>query len=319
LITGRTFREYRIGRILRTGGVGVVRSCSKKGMLNLAMKVVNCKNEEDWKSVEAEAQLLRELSASKHPNILPFEESIELPDQNMFIIITERLDIDLLDYANSALCPKEDNRFLDRYDIFLDCFDAVLSALHHMHSSGYVHFDVKPENVLLKMRVDTHGEKTVQQTKLADFGHCKYLGSSNKAKGVTGTVGYFAPEMVTQECYNGAMADMWSLGCSAVQVVFGQDAYADSCKEPSLQLIETYRRVKKLFKEPNREMFKEMQSVVDLFLPEVVEILLHDITPKRTAGCPAMEHLIHSTVTLNPITRADAESLRAELKQLRRR
>jgi len=318
LITGRCVHGYRLGRILRTGGSGMVRLCSKKGQLNLAIKIVNYKNSEELESLHSEAGLLKTVSEGCSQYILAFEECIELPEHNIFMIITERMDIDLLDYANSALCPKFAEYPIQRHNIFLDVYDGVLSALVHMHSKGYTHFDIKPENILLGLDL-IHPSKKITGTKIADFGHCKYLGPSNKATGVTGTVGYFAAEMVYSKVYDGPMADMYSLGCSVVQISVGQEYYVSYCLEPSSQMIHIYRGIKLEAPDLTSEMMRRIKNKTDEFLPMAMQTFHEQVLPTVLADFPLMKHLVKGTFTLDPEERTDAETLRAEIRQLRKK
>lgn len=45
-------------------------------------------------------------------------------------------------------------------------FVQILQAVEHLHSQGIVHFDIKPENILLRNR----GDSTIPEVMLADFG-----------------------------------------------------------------------------------------------------------------------------------------------------
>lgn len=72
--------------------------------------------------------------------------------------------------------------------------------------------DVKPENVLLA------ADGTV---KLSDFGFGSLPESARHGDGLLrtscGTPNYIAPEVLSQRAYDGAAADVWSLGEHAFQ------------------------------------------------------------------------------------------------------
>jgi serine/threonine protein kinase len=77
----------------------------------------------------------------------------------------------------------------------------ILIALRHIHNLGYVHRDVKPENILLL------GDDDLPDTYIADFGFTAYGPFTERC----GTAGYEAPELVFGAPY-GAPVDMWAFG-----------------------------------------------------------------------------------------------------------
>lgn len=88
----------------------------------------------------------------------------------------------------------------------------VLLALMGMHNAGYVHSDIKPNNILWKM---AHGKMKVL---LADFGltfHIRELeqSSSFSLNGLYGSLLFTAPELLLGTEQNDPfMAEMWALG-----------------------------------------------------------------------------------------------------------
>jgi len=94
----------------------------------------------------------------------------------------------------------------------------VAGALHTSHQKGYVHRDVKPENVLFR------DDKTVV---LADFGIAKALqshGSMTQTGMIIGSPSYMSPEQVKGEELDGR-ADLYSLGVMFYQLLTGNKPY----------------------------------------------------------------------------------------------
>lgn len=92
----------------------------------------------------------------------------------------------------------------------------VLDGLCYLHSQGVVHRDIKGANLL------TTKEGIV---KLADFGVAMKLTESTKSMSIVGTPYWMAPEIVEQTGYCTTACDIWSLGCTVIELFTGQPPY----------------------------------------------------------------------------------------------
>ncbi|GMG98360.1 hypothetical protein Nepgr_000200 [Nepenthes gracilis] len=99
------------------------------------------------------------------------------------------------------------------------CTWCVVSALKYVHSRGVVHCDVKGRNILVG--------PTAGAAKLADFGSAKQM-IDGEANGVLprGSPLWMAPEVVRGES-QGFESDVWSLGCTVIEMVTGKPAWTD--------------------------------------------------------------------------------------------
>jgi eukaryotic-like serine/threonine-protein kinase len=99
----------------------------------------------------------------------------------------------------------------------LDIMTGVLDGLAAAHSSGIVHRDVKPENVLLT---------TDGRLKVADFGLARAQAAVGQTRAglLIGTVAYLPPEQVTGDS-TGPRSDVYSAGVMAFELLTGRQPF----------------------------------------------------------------------------------------------
>lgn len=89
----------------------------------------------------------------------------------------------------------------------------ILLGLHYLHQNGIVHSDIKCKNIL----VGASGA-----VKLSDFGCARRKKSKHSfCKGIGGTPLWMAPEVVRNHDLDFA-ADIWSLGCTIIEMATGR-------------------------------------------------------------------------------------------------
>jgi serine/threonine protein kinase len=99
----------------------------------------------------------------------------------------------------------------------------VALALEYMHGCGFLHNDVRADNILL----DTSGEVRVtglhQMSQLGAAG-----GGGRRAAGVFGFLGdpeWMSPETILQGSLHSDRGDVYSLGITALELLYGRTPY----------------------------------------------------------------------------------------------
>ncbi|XP_059434707.1 mitogen-activated protein kinase kinase kinase 20-like [Corylus avellana] len=92
---------------------------------------------------------------------------------------------------------------------------SLLVGLKHIHARGFVHCDLKPDNVLLVATADGF------EVKIADFGLAKRAYTSCETPSWRGTSWYIAPECVIYGVQE-AFSDIWALGCTVLVMLTGK-------------------------------------------------------------------------------------------------
>lgn len=93
----------------------------------------------------------------------------------------------------------------------------ILNGLSYLHQRNILHRDIKCANIL----VDSNG-----CVKLADFGLAKEIDLLIQANSCKGSVYWMAPE-VARAMPHGPPADIWSLGCTVLEMLTGNLPYPE--------------------------------------------------------------------------------------------
>jgi hypothetical protein len=109
----------------------------------------------------------------------------------------------------------------------------IVDGLGYLHGEGVTHRDIKPANIL----VDPDGV-----IKLADFGVSSAVDvPTMTGNTLVGTPWYIAPEMIEGRPY-GKSVDIWSLGCTVMELATGKRPYHDLRPHEALFRIAQDRR-----------------------------------------------------------------------------
>lgn len=207
-LTDDVTNDWHLQDKLGVGSTSTVFRCVSKlnPELACACKVINKKRlgvskkrqEQMIGIAKNEVELMKKLSHDCIVRLMGFYET-----QRELYVITELMN------GGELLDIVMDSGNLSNFDA-LTVARRIGAGIMHLHNIGIMHRDVKPENILLKVKGD------LNTVKLIDFGLSK---SATNTKSFIGTQGYLAPEMSpTRREYTPAV-DMWALGVTLYAVM----------------------------------------------------------------------------------------------------
>lgn len=156
-----------------------------------------------WKEVQT-------LILFNHPHIVAMISYLYKKEKRELYVLYEYMDTgNLREYVSKKgkLEEKEAIKILSH----------VARGLEFLHSRGYIHGDVKPENVF--------GKRVLNSIlwKIGDFGLMRIRGESGVID-IKGTVGYIAPEVFRGEMHRSS--DIFSLGCLFYYMLTGEELFS---------------------------------------------------------------------------------------------
>lgn len=159
-------------------------------------------------------------------------------------------------------------------DSLRDWLPTIAKALDFVHGQGYVHRDVKPDNILF----DEHGN-----VYLSDFGITKVMASSNvrqQDSGATstghilGTPRYMAPELIMGEEFDGHV-DQYALAVTLYEILTGSHPFEGASHGAVLVRQQTH----------TPPMLDQLNPMVSLSLSQAVARGMTKLPQERFASC----------------------------------
>jgi serine/threonine protein kinase len=208
--------DYDVKEEIGRGGMATVYRAEEVGLARqVAIKVLPFSHAHDANLVERFQLEARTSAKLEHPNIIPIYRVGR--EKNVIFFAMRFLPGPSLSELIGEIGPMEPGQ-ISRILI------ESASALGHAHSSGVVHRDIKPDNIMFR----DNGEAVV-----CDFGIAKAAsGTGLTGTGMAiGTPYYMSPEQVRAKPLSGA-SDIYSLGvvayqCMTAHVPFdGDDSFA---------------------------------------------------------------------------------------------
>ncbi|KAL5611884.1 hypothetical protein BROUX41_000545 [Berkeleyomyces rouxiae] len=214
-------KDYqRLGECLGKGAFGSVYKAFNWGTGEaVAVKQIKLGNlpKSELRMIESEIDLLKNLH---HDNIVKYIG---------FVKSTDCLNI-ILEYCENgslhSICKAYGKFPENLVGVYMT---QVLQGLQYLHDQGVIHRDIKGANIL------TTKDGTV---KLADFGvsTSTLASGQDKEAQVVGTPYWMAPEIIQLSGASPA-SDIWSVGCTVIELLQGRPPYHNLAAMPALFAI----------------------------------------------------------------------------------
>lgn len=300
-----TYGKYEIEKQLGKGGMGVVYLAhftenfgTETFTKQVALKTINPQLKLEPKNIKIFLKEIKTLAELDHPNIARFLD-IGTSEKGKPFFVMEYVDgVSITEHCNK-------NKF--SINERLEFFRKVLNAISYSHSKGFLHCDIKPNNII----VDSKGTP-----KVIDFGIASKYGSFVSGKNQTTffqnafTPNYASPEQIKGEKNLSEATDVYSLGVVLYELLTGQLPIELNESESYPKLISSLEKnvpptlkksVTKPMDEAEREKLileRDCQSISELknslsnSLDELVQKALSQKTNRRYASVKDFEQEI---------------------------
>jgi serine/threonine-protein kinase len=272
---------YETIKILGRGGMGCVMLARQQG--NGRLVAIKTMLPEVAVSDQALRRFMREIDVAatlQHPNIVRFID--RGTNNGVVYLVTE-----FVEGSDAAkLADTRGGRL--PYQEAVAIISQALDALAYAHTQGYIHRDIKDQNILVS------GAWPNYTAKLTDFGLAKSFTQSGMS-GITmagdmaGTFAYMPPEQIRDFRDVRPAADIYAMGMTAYSLVTGALALDISAKA---NVAET---VKAIFDKPIIPINRRTQDVPPA-LAAVIERALAKDTLQRWSTAEAMRKALVSAL-----------------------
>lgn len=192
---------WQLGKVIGQGAYGIVHhGFDSASGDSFAVKVL-----EESPGILQELELYQTLD---HPHIVRYYGH-EVQEKQVYIFLEYMPEGSLKDKLT------EYGQFQE--DLCCKVAREILRGLEYLHGNNVLHRDLKCSNLLLD---------SANRVKIADFGCSRWVGSQDNAKTFVGSPWWLPPELLGGEPYNHS-ADIWSFGCSVVELLTGRSPWAE--------------------------------------------------------------------------------------------
>ncbi|KAJ9448235.1 Mitogen-activated protein kinase kinase kinase 2 [Diplonema papillatum] len=195
-------RRWRLGDEIGKGGFGTVFTVvDENSAEQYAAKRFRLQQDDPdrQKTQESFVNEMSLLSHLEHENIVKYIDAFT--DKGTGYLVMERMSYSVLDFRARFGIPENLARQFVTH---------ALKGLRYLHQKNVMHLDLKAANLLLTQN---------GIVKVADFG-CGVRFQVDGGNGRPGTLPFMAPEVITERRFSTA-SDVWSLGCTLIEMMYG--------------------------------------------------------------------------------------------------
>src|SRR5688500_7635502 len=199
--SGTVIDRYTVESLVGEGGMAVVFRVRHNTLGTLhALKVLTLSSRQIRERLKQEGQFQAKL---QHPNVVAVTDVIDLGG-------TDALIMEYVDGPSLDALMRRQRLTIAQAD---ELADGILAGVGEAHRLGYVHRDLKPGNVLLKVTAQGYLPKVTDFGLAKSFGEGSDPGRAQTRTGSTmGTPHYMSPEQVRDSKNVGPRSDIFSLG-----------------------------------------------------------------------------------------------------------
>ncbi|HET9999311.1 MAG TPA: protein kinase [Ktedonobacteraceae bacterium] len=213
LIAGR----YEIREHIATGGMAsVFKTWDHRVERLVAIKVLRSLDKNDLRAVERFRREARAAAALAHPNAVTIYDFIE--EYGQYFLVMEYIPGPTLKQLIAQ------RRHLQSQET-LEIAAQVCAVLQVAHARGFIHRDIKPQNIMLVSSGSTATTGSLL-VKLTDFGIVRVAEDAGLTNSgiVLGTADYLSPEQARGETLT-ASSDLYSLGVVMFEMLTGRPPF----------------------------------------------------------------------------------------------
>jgi serine/threonine-protein kinase len=214
LIAGR----YEIREHIATGGMAsVFKTWDHRVERIVAIKILRSLDKNDLRAVERFRREARAAAALAHPNAVTIYDFVE--EMGQYFLVMEYIHGPTL---KQLIGQRRQLQAREAIEIALQ----VCSVLQVAHARGFIHRDIKPQNIMLAWGGTGNLSDGGAWVKLTDFGIVRVAEDAGLTNSgiVLGTADYLSPEQARGETLTGS-SDLYSLGVVMFEMLAGRPPF----------------------------------------------------------------------------------------------